>query len=63
MLMNDWAVKWQMKSTVDKYAVMLLGEKTYPNYTCIMRGSRLAITAQENNLSSITNSEKMTGQV
>lgn len=62
-LMNDWVVKWQMKSTVDKYTVMLLGKKTHPNYTCVTRGSRSAITAQENDLSSIANSEKMTGQV
>lgn len=38
------------------------GEKTHPNYTCIMRGSKSAITAQENDLGVVANSEKMTGQ-
>lgn len=49
-----------MKSTVNKCTIMLLGKKT--NYTCIMRGSRSAITAQENDLGGGANSEKMTGQ-
>lgn len=40
---------------------MLLGKKK-TNYTCIMRGSRSAITAQENDLGGGANSEKMTGQ-
>lgn len=51
-----------MKSTVDKCTVMLLGKKPHPNYTCIMRGSKSVITAQENDLGVVANSEKMTGQ-
>lgn len=62
MIMRNWVVKWQMKSSVDKCTVMLLGEKNHPNYTCIMRGSKSAITARENDLSIVANFEKMTGQ-
>lgn len=38
------------------------GEKNHPNYRCIMRGSKSAITARENDLSIVANSEKTTSQ-
>ncbi|CAM5152026.1 unnamed protein product [Natator depressus] len=55
----DWATKWQMKFSVDKWKVMHIG-KHNPNYTYKMMGSKLVVTTQKRDLGVIVDSSLKT---